>query len=277
MRFMSDRVKNKSWLKARIRERNTVLTIGLDTDVNRLPNVVDRDALAFNKAIIDATRDQCVAYKPNFAFYESMGVAGWDILRETIEYIGDTHLIIADAKRGDIGNTSSMYARAVFDDLHCDAITVNPYMGRDCVSPFYRDEKWVIILALTSNTGSQDFQKLELPGGNPLYRKVMEASSTWGDDGNTMFVLGATHPSEVDVCRKAFPRHFFLIPGIGAQGGDLEAICAAGLNEDGGLLINASRSILYASRDADFAEKAHEEARAMNAIIHPYLQKAIMA
>lgn len=275
MPYMPEIVKNRAWLKARILERKTVLTVGLDTDIHRLPRVVHGDVLAFNKSIIDATRDQCVAYKPNFAFYESMGVEGWNILSKTIEYIGHDHLIIADAKRGDIGNTSAMYARAVFDDLHCDAITVNPYMGSDCVSPFYRDEKWVIILALTSNTGSQDFQKLQLPDGSPLYRTVMETATAWGHDGNTMFVLGATHPIEVEACRAAFPRHFFLIPGIGAQGGDLDAICAAGLNEDGGLLINASRSILYASRDADFAEKANHEAEALNAVIRPHLLKAM--
>ena len=267
--------KDRAWLRARILERKTVLTIGLDTDPTKLPAVVHQDPLAFNKAIIDATRDQCVAYKPNFAFYESMGVEGWNILRKTIEYIGHDHLIIADAKRGDIGNTSAMYARAVFDDLCCDAITVNPYMGRDCVSPFYRDGKWVIILALTSNAGSADFQKLNLSDGGKLYQTVMATTAGWGDEGNTMFVLGATHPSEVEACRKLFPHHFFLIPGIGAQGGDLEAICAAGLNKDGGLLINASRSVLYASSDADFAEKANQEAATLNAVMRPHLERAL--
>jgi len=268
---MPDILKDKPYLAALVRERLTVLTIGLDTDIRKIPAVLKSDVLAFNKEIIDATRDVCIAYKPNFAFYESMGAKGWDILEKTIAYIGDHHFIIADAKRGDIGNTSSMYASAILDQLGCDAITVNPYMGRDCVQPFYQDGKWVIILALTSNEGSDDFQKQKLASGKRLYEEVMQTAASWGDDTNTMFVLGATHPSEVQACREKYPDHFFLIPGVGAQGGDLDAICAAGLNQDGGLLINTSRSILYASSGADFAEKARDEANNINEVIRPHL------
>lgn len=252
-----------------------MLTIGLDIDGNKIPSFLQDDLFAFNKAIIDATRETCVAYKPNFAFYESLGPKGWDLLYKTISYIGDDHLIIADAKRGDIGNTSRMYATGIYEKLMCDAITVNPYMGEDCVAPFYADGKWVIILALTSNAGSNDFQQLTLQNGTKLYQEVMVKTSTWGHDGNTMFVLGATHPSEVAECRKAFPNHFFLIPGIGAQGGDLDAICAAGLNKDGGLLINASRSILYAGSGVNFAEKAHQEADKLNQMVRPHLELAL--
>lgn len=269
---MPEQMKDKSFLRDIISARKTVLTIGLDTDSTKLPPVVNGDILSFNKAIIDSTRDACIAYKPNFAFYESLGSKGWMILEETINYIGDRHFIIGDAKRGDIGNTSAMYATAVFDQMGCDAITVNPYMGEDCVTPFYKDGKWVIILALTSNHGSSDFQQITLNGGKKLYQKVMQTASNWGTSDNTMFVLGATHPSEIQECRDEFPDHFFLIPGVGAQGGDLDAICTAGLNKDGGLFINASRSILYASNQSDFAEKAHAEAVALNNIIRPHLE-----
>jgi len=268
---MSELKKDKAFLTSLIRERKTVLTIGLDTDTSKLPSIVKADILAFNKAIIDATRTDCVAYKPNFAFYEALGTKGWDILHETIAYIGDHHFIIADAKRGDIGNTSAMYAEAVYNQMGCDAITVNPYMGEDCVTPFYQDGKWVIILALTSNMGSTDFQQITLTSGQKLYQKVMQTSSAWGHAGNTMFVIGATHPNDIKDCRNAFPNHFLLIPGVGAQGGDLDAICAAGLNSDGGLLINASRSILYAGKGSDFAEKAQQEAHRLNQILQPHL------
>lgn len=270
---MSDRIRNKSFLTEKIRKSRSLLCIGLDTVANRLPASINGDILEFNKAIIDATRHACIAYKPNFAFYEAMGAEGWRVLEETIAYIGDEHLIIADAKRGDIGNTSRMYAEAVFDRLGCDAITVNPYMGEDCVRPFYKESKWVIILALTSNAGSQNFQKKVLDDGHFLYQEIMHTSASWGSPEDTMFVLGATHPSEVEACRKAFPDHFFLIPGIGAQGGDLNAICEAGVNDQGGLLINASRSILYASDGSDFAEAAQREASRMNEQFKPHLQR----
>ncbi len=233
--------------------------------------MLNGDVLAFNKAIIEATSDLSVAYKINFAFYESLGVKGWDILEKTIQLIPSSHLIIADAKRGDIGNTSEMYARAIYDHLGCDAITVSPYMGRDSVEPFYRDGKWVIILALTSNAGSNDFQQLEMNDGKKVFQHVMETSSSWGSPDNTMYVIGATHPDDMKQIRDQYPDHFFLVPGIGAQGGDLDAICAAGLNQRGGLLINASRSIIYASHGSDFADKAREEAVSMNMKLKPHL------
>lgn len=270
---MPDLLKDGKYLTQFIRERQTVLTIGLDTDIQKLPAIVQSDVLAFNKAIIHATQDLCIAYKINFAFYESLGPKGWDILEKTIRDIPSTHLIIADAKRGDIGNTSEMYALAVYDSLGCDAITVSPYMGRDSVKPFYREGKWVIILALTSNEGSDDFQKKELKSGQKLYEEVMETTSKWGNADNTMYVVGATHPDELKLIREKYPGHFFLVPGVGAQGGDIDAICEAGLNNRGGLLINASRSILYASSDADFAEKAREEARKINDQIIPHLNR----
>ena len=263
--------KDKAFLISLIRERKTLLTVGLDSDIKKLPAILNQDILAFNKSIIDATRDVCVSYKLNFAFYESMGLKGWDILEKTIQHIGDQHFIIADAKRGDIGNTSEMYARAVFDHLGCDAITVNPYMGSDSVKPFIRDGKWVILLAYTSNEGSNDFQKLKLESGQKLYEQVMETTSTYGNSENTMYVVGATHPEELAQIRNRYPDHFFLIPGIGAQGGDLDAVLQAGMNKDGGLLINASRSIIYASSGTDFAEQGREEAERMNAVIRKYL------
>ncbi len=268
---MSDRNKDKSFLSRLIRGRRTLLTIGLDTDIKKLPAIVQGDALEFNRAIIDATRDACIAYKLNFAFYESQGLRGWETLQKTIDYIGHDHFIIADAKRGDIGNTSAMYAQAVFDVLGCDAITVNPYMGQDCVTPFRGEGRWVILLALTSNPGSNDFQKKKLANGKFVYEEVMEVTSQWGSPEDTMYVIGATHPSDVEACRKKYPHHFFLIPGIGAQGGDLEGILQAGINADGGLLINASRSILYASGGSDFAEKARREGDALNDIIRAFL------
>jgi orotidine-5'-phosphate decarboxylase len=268
---MPDMLKTRDYLAQFIRSRKTVLTIGLDTDSTKLPAIVGSDVLAFNKAIIEATHDLCIAYKLNFAFYESLGAKGWDILEKTIQLIPSTHLIIADAKRGDIGNTSEMYARAVYDLLGCDAITVSPYMGSDSVQPFYRAGKWVIILALTSNEGNKDFQEKNLASGKKLYEEVMEVTSKWGSADDTMYVLGATHPSEIKSIRAKYPDHFFLVPGIGAQGGDLEAICEAGLNKQGGLLINASRSILYAGKGIDFAEKAREEAERLNKIMSVHL------
>ena len=269
---MPDLLKDGDYLTQLIRERQTVLTIGLDTDISKLPAIVKSNVLAFNTAIIEATQDLCIAYKINFAFYESLGPKGWDILEKTIQAIPSQNFIIADAKRGDIGNTSEMYAHAVYDALGCDAITVSPYMGRDSVKPFYRDGKWVIILALTSNEGSDDFQNQKLVGGHKLYEEVMETTSQWGNTDNTMYVVGATHPGELKVIRDKYPDHFFLVPGVGAQGGDLDAICKAGLNWRGGLLINASRSILYASDGADFAEKAWKEAMRLNGMMYSHLE-----
>lgn len=263
---MPDMNKGREFLWQKIENRRSVLCIGLDTDPAKLPPCAGGDILFFNKKIIDATRDQCVAYKLNFAFYESEGARGWDQMDQTIGHIGDDHLIIADAKRGDIGNTSAMYARAVFEKLQCDAITVNPYMGRDCVTPFFMDGKWVILLALTSNSGSADFQKQQLGNGRLLYEEVMEITSQYGSPDNTMYVVGATHPEELARLRTRFPQHFFLIPGVGVQGGDMTEIAKASLTKDGGILVNASRSILYASSELDFAEKANEEARRLNSL-----------
>ncbi len=263
-------LKTREYLAQFIHERQTVLAVGLDTDSSKIPSILNGDVLAFNKEIISATHDLCVSYKLNFAFYESLGAKGWEILEKTIQLIPSTHLIIADAKRGDIGNTSEMYARAVYDLLGCDAITVSPYMGSDSVKPFLRNGKWVIILALTSNEGSSDFQQQELKSGKKLYQQVMEISSKWGSADNTMYVLGATHPSEIKSIRDKYPDHFFLVPGVGAQGGDLDAICGAGLNPQGGLLINASRSILYAGQGSDFAEMGRREAEKLNKIMKNY-------
>ena len=268
--------KDGTYLSGWIQQQQTVLTIGLDTDVTKIPAILKGDLLAFNKAIIEATHDLCISYKINFAFYESLGVKGWDILEKTVEAIPSTHIIIADAKRGDIGNTSEMYARAIYDHLGCDAITVSPYMGRDSVQPFYRDGKWVIILALTSNVGSNDFQQLEMKDGKKVYQQVMETSSSWGTADNTMYVIGATHPEDMRKIRQQYPDHFFLVPGIGAQGGDLDAICEAGLNSRGGLLINASRSVIYAGTGSDFAVHARTEAGKMNAALKPHLSQHLI-
>lgn len=272
---MPETSRDLGFLVRRIRDRRSVLTVGLDTDPKRLPSCVGRGTLTFNQAIIDATRDTCVAYKINFAFYEASGLDGWRCLEETIRYIGEDHLIIADAKRGDIGNTSEMYARAIYDHLGCDAITVHPYMGRDSVEPFLRPDKIVIVLALTSNTGSQDFQQSRLADGRKLYEQVLDVTSAWGTAENMMYVVGATHPDDVANARRRLPGHFFLVPGIGAQGGDLEAICRAGLTPSGGLLINASRSILYADDSPDFAKHARKEALRLQTVMHPFLDEAL--
>ncbi len=228
----------------------------------------------FNRQIIDATRDLCVAYKPNLAFYEALGPAGWQTLARTIEYIGNQHFIIADAKRGDIGNTSRMYAEAFFNQLGCDAVTVAPYMGEDSVGPFLGFEgKWAILLALTSNPGSHDFQRDWLEDSRePLWEKGIAAHPKLGQPENLMFVIGATHPEAFIRVREIAPDHFLLVPGVGAQGGDLAAICEHGMNKDCGLLINASRSILYASSGQDFAQKASEEAKRLQQAMESLLE-----
>lgn len=272
---MPDQHKDGRYLDCWIRQQKSILTVGLDTDIQKIPPILKGNMLAFNKSIIDATQDLCVAYKINFAFYESLGLKGWEVLERTIQMIPSTHFIIADAKRGDIGNTSEMYARAVFDHLGCDAITISPYMGSDSVKPFYRDGKWVIILGLTSNKGSEDVQQLTLADGSKVYEQVMRSTSSWGHADNTMYVVGATHPSELSKIRKAYPDHFFLVPGIGAQGGDLDATCVAGLNHRGGLLINASRSILYAGQGSDFEEKARQEAMLLYNQMAPHLASVL--
>lgn len=245
--------------------RQSFLCVGLDTDLNRIPKhllQLEDPIFEFNKRIIDATYDLCVAYKPNTAFYESMGARGWEALKKTIDYIPKRHLVIADAKRGDIGNTSKMYARAFFENLNAGAITVAPYMGIDSVQPFLEfKNKWVVLLALTSNAGSQDFQMETLSNdGVPLYEKVMRKAQEWGSPDQLMFVVGATHPEKFEDIRRIAPKHFLLVPGVGAQGGDLEQLCHYGLNDECGLLVNSSRGIIYASNDYDFAEKARASA-----------------
>lgn len=273
-----------------IKKRKSFLCVGLDPVPERLPATVRGDVLTFNRAIIDATRDYCVAYKPNSAFYEALGTEGLEILAETIEYIGPDHFIINDAKRGDIGNTSRQYARASFDILGADAVTVAPYMGKDSVQPFLDfPGKWVILLALTSNAGSSDFQFLHIrtslpasarqagaggskgtlpyaPTAKPdhdvkLYERVMSTAASWGTPDQLMFVCGATHPEAFADLRRACPDHFFLVPGIGAQGGDLKSVCRFGMNDHCGLLVNSSRGIIYASEDSDFAPAAREAAK----------------
>lgn len=259
---------DRKTLVAEIFRKKSFLCVGLDTEPARLPVPLQGrpDAVfEFNRQIIDATRDLCVAYKPNLAFYEALGAEGWRIFERTVEYIGKEHFIIADAKRGDIGNTSRLYAQAFFERLGCDALTVAPYMGEDSVSPFLGfPGKWAIVLALTSNKGSADFQ-LTHHGDTEekLYEIVLRRAQTWGTPENTMFVVGATHPEAFAHIRKIVPDHFLLVPGVGAQGGDLAAICRYGFTPDCGLLVNASRSILYASSGADFAEAARAEALRM--------------
>lgn len=257
---------NRASLVSEIFRKKTFLCVGLDTELAKIPpHLLDSEdpILEFNRQIIDVTRDLCVAYKPNIAFYEALGPKGWHTLAQTIEYIGNQHLIIADAKRGDIGNTSRMYAEAFFNQLGCDAVTVAPYMGEDSVSPFlgFKD-KWAIVLALTSNQGSNDFQMDRLEASNQsLWEKVLHHTQAWGTPENLMFVIGATHPEAFVRVREIAPEHFLLVPGVGAQGGNLKAICGFGMNRECGLLINASRSILYASSGEDFAQKASEEAK----------------
>lgn len=261
---------NRAALIAEIFRKKSFLCIGLDTELSKVPAYLQDEAdpvFEFNRQIIDATRHLCVAYKPNLAFYEALGPEGWHTFARTVEYIGTEHFIIADAKRGDIGNTSRKYAEAFFRILNCDAVTIAPYMGKDSVAPFldFR-EKWAIVLALTSNHGSADFQlDVQASSGEALWEKVLRTVQTWGTTENLMFVTGATHPAAFERIREIVPDHFLLVPGVGAQGGDLHAICKHGLNNDCGLLVNASRSILYASDGEDFAERAHDEAQLIQA------------
>lgn len=254
----------------RIKAKRSFLCIGLDTDAEKIPaslaNFAD-PVFEFNKRIIDATRHYCVAYKINTAFYESRGLAGWKSLIDTVNYLPPECFSIADAKRGDIGNTSAMYAKAFFDPaasgMNFDSVTVAPYMGRDSVTPFLTyDDKWVILLALTSNAGSADFQNLT-SGGKQLFEHVITKTAEWAGPDRIMFVVGATRGEAFKDIRHLAPDHFLLVPGIGAQGGSLEDVCRYGLNADCGLLVNASRSIIYASSDADFADRAAAEAAAL--------------
>jgi len=249
-----------------IRQKKSFLCVGLDTDINKIPQYLldtSDPIFAFNQQIIDATHDLTVAYKPNLAFYESLGVSGWNSLEKTVNYIRYNYpgiFIIADAKRGDIGNTSSMYAKAFFDTMEFDAVTVAPYMGEDSVKPFltYLD-KWVILLALTSNKGAFDFQFMT-EGGEKLFEKVIKTSAEWGTEDNLMYVVGATKADMLADIRKIIPNHFLLVPGVGAQGGSLREVAENGLTSTCGLLVNSSRQIIYASSGDDFAAKAREAA-----------------
>ena len=253
----------KDFLVEQIRKKKSFLCVGLDTDPNKIPQHLlesEDPIFEFNKRIIDATQDLAVAYKPNIAFYEALGSKGWESLQKTIEYIPEEIFTIADAKRGDIGNTSKLYAKAFFENMDFDSVTVAPYMGSDSVKPFLEfDNKWVILLGVTSNEGGRDFQFLDAEG-KPLYQQVLEKSSAWGTDQNMMYVVGATRPEYLEDIRNIIPDHFLLVPGIGAQGGDLEAVCKFGMNQECGLLINSARGIIYASSGEDFADKAREEA-----------------
>ena len=252
-------------LVAQIRSKKSFLCVGLDTDLSKIPaHLLDTEdpIFEFNKAIIDATKDFAVAYKPNIAFYECYGPKGWESLKKTIDYIPKNIFTIADAKRGDIGNTSTYYAKTFFEYLNCDSVTVAPYMGEDSVTPFLEFEnKWVILLALTSNKGALDFQFMTDLKGEKLYQKVLRKSSAWGTDENLMYVVGATRAEGIGEVRKLVPNHFFLVPGVGAQGGSLADVANFGWNDDCGLLVNSSRGIIYASNGLDFAEKAGVEAQ----------------
>ncbi|AWW33205.1 orotidine-5'-phosphate decarboxylase [Echinicola strongylocentroti] len=255
---------DKKTLFGNIQRKASFLCVGLDTDLAKIPSHLLKEAdpiFAFNREIIDKTADFAVAYKPNIAFYEALGPKGWESLQKTLEYIPKDIFTIADAKRGDIGNTSKLYAKAFFEQMDFDSITVAPYMGKDSVSPFLEfKDKWVILLALTSNEGSKDFQVLGTEGGKPLFQQVLEKSQQWGTDDNLMYVVGATRGEKIAEVRKYAPDHFFLVPGVGAQGGSLEEVAKYGMNKSCGLLVNSSRGIIYASEDKDFGDRARVEA-----------------
>lgn len=264
-----------------IRKRRSFLCVGLDTDLAKIPQHLlkeDNPYFAFNKAIIDATAPYCVAYKPNTAFYECQGLDGWKALELTVDYLRrnyPNHFIIADAKRGDIGNTSKMYAATFFDQMDVDAVTVAPYMGEDSVTPFLDyPGKWVILLDLTSNKGSHDFQFMTDADGIPLWEKVLRTSARWADEDKMMYVVGATQGSMFAQIRRVAPKSFLLVPGVGAQGGSLAEVCRYGMTDECGLLVNSSRGIIYASKDTDFADAAAAEAAKLQNEMDGYLTKA---
>lgn len=251
-----------------IKRKQSFLCVGLDTDIRKIPQHLlteEEPIFAFNRAIVDATAQYCIAYKPNLAFYEAMGVKGWIALERTIEYIRKNYpdqFIIADAKRGDIGNTSQLYARTFFEEMDVDAVTVAPYMGEDSVTPFLGyDGKWVILLALTSNKGSQDFQRTKDKDGQPLFEKVLCKSQEWANADQMMYVVGATQGQAFEDIRRIAPNHFLLVPGIGAQGGSLEEVCRYGMTKDCGLIVNSSRAIIYADSSETFAQTAAQKAK----------------
>ncbi len=273
----------KQQLFEQIQKKQSFLCVGLDSDIKKIPEYLldDDDPLyIFNKAIVDATAPYCVAYKPNMAFYESAGVKGWLAFEKTVAYIRQRHpqhFIIADAKRGDIGNTSEMYARSFFDEIKLDAVTVAPYMGADSVKPFLiYPEKWVILLALTSNKGSSDFQMTTDGQGERLFEKVLRISQEWASDEQMMYVVGATQGKLFEDVRKIVPDHFLLVPGVGAQGGSLEEVCRYGMNRQCGLLVNSSRGVIYASHDEDYASAAGEEAHKLQLEMKEMLCKYLL-
>lgn len=255
---------NREQLFQQVKKKNSYLCVGLDTDIEKLPKHLlqsDDPVFEFNKQIIDATKGLAIAYKPNVAFYEALGSKGWDSLKKTLDYIPKDCFTIADAKRGDIGNTSTLYAKAFFSNMDFDAITVAPYMGEDSVKPFLEfHNKWVILLVHTSNKGAGDFQLLETRFGRFVYEEVIHTSQQWATADQMMYVVGATKADKVRNIRSLAPDHFLLVPGVGAQGGDLAAVSHAGLNAQCGLIVNASRSIIYASSKEDFADAARKEA-----------------
>lgn len=250
---------NRASLVNAIKAKKSVLCVGLDTDMNKIPKHLleeDDPVFAFNKAIIDATKDYTVAYKLNTAFYEAQGLKGWESMAKTLDHIPNDIFTIADAKRGDIGNTAKQYAKTFFETYPFDSVTVAPYMGADSVQPFMEfDGKWAIVLGLTSNKGSADFQ-LQQSGDELLYEKVLKTVASWGSDENTMFVIGATRKEQLQHVRLLLPKHFFLVPGVGAQGGDVATVCSNAMNDDAGILINVSRGVIYVSDGTDFADKA---------------------
>ena len=262
-------------------KKQSFLCVGLDTDIRKIPQhlLQEEDPIfSFNKAIIDATAAYCVAYKPNLAFYESMGVRGWISFEKTIQYLNENYpeqMIIADAKRGDIGNTSAMYARTFFEEINVDAVTVAPYMGEDSVTPFLGYEgKWVILLALTSNKGSHDFQLTEDANGEKLFEKVLHKSQEWADANQMMYVVGATQGKAFEDIRRIAPDHFLLVPGVGAQGGSLEEVCKYGMNKSCGLIVNSSRAIIYADATEQYAEVAAQKAKEVQEQMAAELAKA---
>jgi orotidine-5'-phosphate decarboxylase len=273
---------NKQQLFEQIQKKRSFLCVGLDSDIQKIPKHLLETSdpiFSFNKEIIDATAEFTVAYKPNLAFYESLGSQGWESLEKTVMYLKSKHpeiFIIADAKRGDIGNTSNLYARAFFERLNFDAVTVAPYMGEDSVKPFMTySEKWIILLALTSNKGAYDFQFLkDGKSGDKLFESVLKTSQTWGTSENMMYVVGATKAEKLKEIREIIPNHFLLVPGVGAQGGSLKEVAQNGMNSKCGLLVNSSRGIIYASVDVDFAGKAQAAAKAVQQEMEMLLKEA---
>lgn len=273
---------NRQQLFEHIQEKRSFLCVGLDTDILKIPKHLPDTSdpvFSFNKEIVDATAEFTVAYKPNLAFYESLGPQGWESLEKTVMYVRSKHpgiFLIADAKRGDIGNTSNLYARAFFDRLDFDAITVAPYMGEDSVKPFMAyPDKWVILLALTSNKGAFDFQFLkDEKSGDRLFETVLKKSQNWGTTENMMYVVGATKAEKLKEIREIVPGHFLLVPGVGAQGGSLEEVAKNGMNSQCGLLVNSSRGIIYASNETNFAEKAGEAAKEVQQEMEALLKEA---